>query len=747
MDKLNPQITPQLVREHGLTQKEYRRIVKLIGREPNFTELGIFSVMWSEHCSYKSSRPHLSSLPTTGPRVIHGPGENAGVVDIGDGQAAVFKIESHNHPSYIEPRQGAATGVGGILRDIFTMGARPVALLNSLRFGDMAEPRARYLLNGVVDGISSYGNCMGVPTVGGEISFDPCYNGNILVNVFCLGIVDTDKIFLGQASGEGNAVIYVGSKTGRDGIHGASLLASSGFDDATEAKRPRVQVGDPFTEKLLLESCLEIFRHDWVVGVQDMGAAGLTSSSFEMASRAGMGIDIDLSKVPLREEGMTPYEILLSESQERMLFVVKKGREQEALDIFRKWDLSAAVIGQVVAGKNARLSFAGEEVVNIPVDAVVEGGLACHRPVSQPEYLDEVNFLDLDELPVPARGEDALKKLLASPVIASKESVYEQYDHMVRLDTLVLPGSDAAVIRIKNTPKALSIAVDCNSRYCYLDPYLGTQIAVAECCRNVVCSGAEPIGVTNCLNFGNPENPEIMWQFEQATLGLGDFCRYFEIPVVSGNVSLYNETYGEAIFPTPIIAVVGLMRDHTRRCTQWFKNQGDLIGLLGVTREELGGTEYLKTQSGLTKGKPPQLDCAIEKNIQKLCLDLVQKGLIASAHDCSEGGLAVAVIESCISGSENPLGAAINLESDMRADALMFGETQSRVVVSFSPEDEKAVIKLAEQSGSDFSVIGKVGGDHLRVTINKAEFIKDDIRILRDIWKGALAGYAGRQVS
>jgi phosphoribosylformylglycinamidine synthase II len=745
MDKLNQiPITPQLVEEHGLTSEEYERILELIGREPNFTELGIFSVMWSEHCSYKSSRPHLKTLPTTGPRVIQGPGENAGVMDIGDGQAAVFKIESHNHPSFVEPHQGAATGVGGILRDIFTMGARPIALLDSLRFGDMSDARTRYLLNGVVDGISHYGNCMGVPTVGGEICFDSCYNGNILVNVFCLGIADADKIFLGTASGVGNKVIYVGSKTGRDGIHGASLLASSGFDDSTEEKRPRVQVGDPFMEKLLLESCLEIMKHDWVVGVQDMGAAGLTSSSFEMASRAGMGIEMDLSKVPQREEGMTPYEMLLSESQERMLFVVQKGHEQEALDIFHRWDLSAAVIGEVVEGKNARLSFEGDVVVDVPVDAVVEGGLACDRPISRPDYIDEVNTLDLNDIVIPDRGDEALKKLLGSLTISSKESVYEQYDHMVRLNTLVMPGSDAAVMRIKDTEKALSIAVDCNSRYCYLDPYVGAQIAVAECCRNIVCSGAEPIGITNCLNFGNPEKPEIMWQFEQAVKGLGDLCRKFDIPVVSGNVSLYNETYNEAIFPTPTIAVVGLMKDHSKRCTQWFKNSGDLIGLLGVTHEELGGSEYLNTLFNLTKGKPPQLDSEKEKKVQQLCLELIENSLLASAHDCSEGGLAVSIAESCMTGPENALGAVIDLESEIRNDALMFGESQSRIVISFSPENKEAVTKLAEQSGIDFSVIGKVGGNNFQANINNTEFMNEDIHVLRDVWKGALGEYAGQ---
>lgn len=595
-------ITEDVIAEHGLSQDEYKRIVSLLGREPNMVELGVFSVMWSEHCSYKSSKPHLMTLPTEGPRVVQGPGENAGAVDIGDGQSAVFKIESHNHPSFIEPHQGAATGVGGILRDVFTMGARPIALLDSLRFGAPEDARTRYLLTGVVDGISSYGNCIGVPTVGGDIYFDACYNGNILVNVFCLGIAQTDRIFLGKASGAGNALIYVGSKTGKDGIHGASM-ASAEFDDATEEKRPTVQVGDPFTEKLLLEACLEIMKEDWVVGVQDMGAAGLTSSSFEMAERAGMGIELDLSKVPLREDGMTAYDILLSESQERMLFVVEQGHEEDALELFRKWDLDTAVIGRVVEGGNMVATYNGKEEVNLSVDVVVNGSQLVERPTTRPAYLSEVDKLELG--PDPKSGNESLEQLLECLTIASKRFVWEQYDHMVRINTLVLPGSDAAVLRVPGTNKALAISVDCNSRYCYLDPFIGGQIAVAECCRNLVCSGAEPIGVSNCLNFGNPENPEIMWQFEQAVRGLGDLCRYFDIPVVSGNVSLYNETKGEAIFPTPTIAAVGLIEDQTRHMTQWFKKEGHKVGLLGLTMEELGGSEYIRMTSGECRGKPP----------------------------------------------------------------------------------------------------------------------------------------------
>ena len=739
-----PEITPEIVREHGLTVQEFRRITDLIDRTPNMTELGIFSVMWSEHCSYKSSRPYLRKLPVEGPKVLQGPGENAGVIDIGDGLAVVFKIESHNHPSFIEPRQGAATGVGGIMRDIFTMGARPIALMNSLRFGDLEEPRTRFLLNGVVDGIASYGNCTGVPTVGGEIYFDSCYNGNILVNAFCLGLVKTDRIFLAGAGGVGNQILYVGSKTGRDGIHGASLLASSEFDETTEDKRPTVQVGDPFTEKLLIEACLELFEFDWVMGVQDMGAAGLTSSSFEMAHRAKTGVFMDLSKVPLREEGMIPYEILLSESQERMLFVIEPGHENEAFAILDKWGLDGAIIGEVIEESCVRIQFDGKEVVNLPVFPVVDGALDLKREVKHPEYLDQVAHIDLTELPDFSRGDTALKKLLACPNIASKEWVFEQYDHMVRLNTLILPGSDAAVLRIKGTQKAVAISVDCNSRYCYLDPYEGAAIAVAEACRNVVCSGAKPIGLSNCLNFGNPEKPEIMWQFQQAVEGMGDACRFFDIPVVSGNVSLYNETKGEAIYPTPTIAVVGLIEDQNRIMTQGFKKSGDQIALIGFTMEELGGTEYLKIMFDRSEGKPPVLDRKHEKQVQDFCWELIQKGFISSAHDCSEGGLAIAVAESCFSYGGQTLGATLTLESTLRNDTLFFGETQSRIIISFPEERINEIEDLAMTFPVDFSLIGKVGGSHFTVTVNEEEVIKQEINILKEIWKTSLGSYAGQ---
>ena len=735
-------ITPDMVRQHGLTLEEFNRIEDLLGRELNFTELGIFSVMWSEHCSYKSSRYYLKKLPTTGPRVLQGPGENAGVVDIGDGVAAVFKIESHNHPSFIEPRQGAATGVGGILRDIFTMGARPIALMNSLRFGASDHSRTRFLVNGVIDGISNYGNCTGVPTVGGEIYFDPCYNGNILVNVFCLGLIQSDKIFLGNASGVGNPVIYFGSKTGRDGIHGASM-ASSEFDESSEEKRPTVQVGDPFAEKLLIEACLELMKEDWVVGIQDMGAAGLTCSTFEMAGRAGTGIDLELSKVPMREVGMTPYETLLSESQERMLVVVSKGMEQNALALFDKWDLDAAVVGEVTDTPMVRIFDNGNPVVNLPVELVVDGALDLKRPTKKPEYLKEVDHVNLGLISEPERGEEILKKLLSSPNIASKRWVYEQYDHMVRLNTLGLPGSDAAVLRVKGSQKALALSVDCNSRYCYLDPFQGAQIAVAECVRNIACSGGDPIGLTNCLNFGNPENPEIMWQFEQAVSGMGEACKFFDIPVVSGNVSLYNETSGEAIYPTPTVAVVGLLEDRSFHTTQWFKEDGDLVALIGLTMEEFGGSEYLKIMCDRVEGKPPHLDLRLAQSVNKLCLELIREKILASAHDCSEGGLAVALAESCMSNPLAAKGATLDIDSTVRNDAFLFGESQSRILISFSAKNRLVVEAKAKAMEVPFAIIGKVGGDSLIVDINGKEFIREEVSHLKELWFGALETYVG----
>ncbi len=726
-------ITDEMIKSHGLTSEEYGNILKILGREPNLLELGIFSVMWSEHCSYKSSRAHLKNFPTEGPHVLQGPGENAGVIDIGDGLAVAFKMESHNHPSFIEPYQGAATGVGGIMRDVFTMGARPVANLNSLRFGNLDLPKHKFLLKGVAAGIAGYGNCMGVPTIGGETYFDDCYNGNILVNAFTLGVVKSDKIFLGFASGVGNPVIYVGSKTGRDGIHGATM-ASEEFSEGSEEKRPTVQVGDPFTEKLLLEACLELMKTDYIVGIQDMGAAGLTSSSFEMASRAGTGIEMNLDNVPRREEGMTPYEIMLSESQERMLMVVKQGCEAKVKEIFDKWDLDCAVVGKVTDDGIMRLKEHGVSVAELPIEPLAEGAPLYHRPFSRPDSMDELNRLDLSEVKIPTDLGRVLLHLLDSPNIGSRRWIYEQYDHMVRTDSVVLPGSDAAVIRLKGTKKGVAMTVNCNSRYCYLDPHLGGMIAVAENARNLVCSGAKPMAVTDCLNFGNPEKPEIMWQFAEAVKGISDACRAFETPVVSGNVSLYNETKGEAIYPTPSVAMVGLLEDVDLHCTQYFKNSGDVIVLLGKNREDLGGSEYLKLVHNLVKGNPPLLDLELEKSVQKTCFEAIGMGIVESAHDCAEGGLAVALAEGCISGEER-IGASIELDdSGIRRDALLFGESQSRIVLTVNKANVDKLEEVACKNGTPLEVIGEVGGDYLLID----DLIQAGIDELHDAWHNAL---------
>ncbi len=728
------QITKDTISQHGLTDEEYQRIVKALDREPNLLELGIFSVMWSEHCSYKSSKIHLKNFPTTGKHVLQGPGENAGIVDIGDGMAVAFKMESHNHPSYIEPYQGAATGVGGILRDVFTMGARPIASLNSLRFGSFDHPKTRYLLNGVVAGIAGYGNCMGVPTVGGEVYFHESYNGNCLVNAMTVGIMESSRIFKGIAKGVGNSVMYVGSKTGRDGIHGATM-ASDVFGEGGEERRPTVQVGDPFTEKLLLEACLEVFKTDYIAGIQDMGAAGLTSSSVEMASRAGTGIDLDVSLVPRREEGMTAYEVMLSESQERMLMVVKKGCEDKVKEIFHKWDLEAVVIGIVTDSGFLRITEGSDVFAALPVKPLTDDAPKYKRPVKRPDWQDDIQKLDLKNIPESKNFNEVLLKLLSSPNIASKEWVYRQYDHMVRTDTVVLPGSDAAVIRIKGTKKALAMTVDCNSRYCYLDPFTGGAIAVAEAARNLVCSGAKPIALTDCLNFGNPERPEIMWQFEQAVLGISEACKKFSIPVIGGNVSLYNETSGNSIYPTPTIGMVGLIEDISLHASQWFKSEGDVIILLGETKEELGGSEYLKVIYKLDKGRPPHLDLDFEARVQEACLSAIHSGIIKSAHDCSEGGLAVALTECCISSKNTAIGAGITLPAHtMRRDALLFGESQSRIVVSLAQEDVSKFMSIADKHIVPAIVIGKVGGDRLKVN----GLIDVSVDELKTAWKGSI---------
>ncbi len=731
-------ITKDLIAQHNLTDDEYKKIVEILGREPNLTELGMFSVMWSEHCSYKSSRVHLKKLPTTGPRVVQGPGENAGAVDIGDGLCVVFKMESHNHPSFIEPYQGAATGVGGILRDIFTMGARPIALLDSLRFGGLDTPKNRHLMKGVVAGIAGYGNCMGVPTVGGEVVFNDIYSLNPLVNVFCLGLAHKDKIFRGTAAGVGNPVIYFGSKTGRDGIHGATM-ASDSFDDQSEQKRPTVQVGDPFTEKLLLEACLELMANDLLVGIQDMGAAGLTSSSCEMASRAGNGIELDLTNVPRREPGMTPYELMLSESQERMLMVAKAGKEEECVRICKKWDLDVAVIGRVTGDGMLRVKDQGQVVAEIPAKALADEGPRYERPYSPPAYQDMLTNLNYDAIPDVKDANAALLALLESPTLASKRWVYEQYDHMVRTNTIVRPGSDAAVVRIKGTNKAVAMTVDCNSRYCLLHPYEGARIAVAEAARNLVCSGAEPIGLTDCLNFGNPERPDIMWQFVLAIEGLKDACEHFTIPIVSGNVSFYNETNGLSIYPTPMLGMVGLIEQADRAMTQWFKEEGDDVILLGTSREDLGGTEYLKVLHAREQGSPPYLNMDAEKAVQDCVLALIRERLIHSAHDCSDGGLAVALAESCVSAPDRMAGAMIRLSAGrIRNDALLFGESQSRVVVSASPALRPRILEQAAQLGVPADVIGTVSGDRLVVHVGTEGVIDLPVAALHDRWAFSL---------
>jgi phosphoribosylformylglycinamidine synthase len=739
-----------LLEQHGLTADEYQRILDTLGREPTLTELGIFSVMWSEHCSYKSSRVHIKTLPTTGRRVLQGPGENAGAVDIGDGLAAVFKIESHNHPSFIEPYQGAATGVGGIIRDIFTMGARPVALLNSLRFGALDDPLVRRTMAGVVAGIAGYGNSIGIPTVGGEIGFHPSYAGNPLVNVFCLGIARADEIIKGVASGLGNPVYYVGAKTGRDGIHGATM-ASAEFDEKLEEKRPAVQVGDPFMEKLLLEACLEVMKTDALVGIQDMGAAGLTCSTCEMGSRGGAGVEIDVSLVPQRETGMTPYEIMLSESQERMLLVVKKGREAEVERIFEKWDLHAVHIGHVTGDALMRVKDHGTLVAEIPNSALTDEAPLYRRPFAEPEYLQEAQRIPFESLAPPRPAPEVLKTLLASPNIASKRWVFRQYDHMVRTNTLVVPGMGAGVIRVKGTDRALALSVDCNSRYVYLDPYLGAQHAVAEAARNVACAGGQPIGATNCLNFGNPQRPDIMWQFARAVAGMGDACRQLDIPITGGNVSLYNETDGSGVLPTPVLGVVGLVEHADRVVRRPFRQDGDAVVLLGGGRRELGGSEYLFELHGLVRGTPPALDLGQEAALQTLLVALADQRLMVSAHDLAEGGVAVALAECCFdsgTGAEVRIPSATDDAAESPADArwpaafadvlALFGESASRVIVSAAPEQVDALLARARGAGVPAAIIGRTGGDRVRLSIDD-RLVIDELRDeLAQIWEHAI---------
>ena len=714
----------------GLSDEEFAMVEKILGRLPNYTETGLFSVMWSEHCSYKNSKPILRKFPITGEKVLQGPGEGAGIVDIGDNQAVVFKIESHNHPSAIEPYQGAATGVGGIIRDVFSMGARPIAMLNSLRFGELDNDRVKYLFKEVVAGIAGYGNCIGIPTVGGEIQFDPSYEGNPLVNAMCVGLIDHKDIKKGQAHGVGNTVMYVGAKTGRDGIHGATF-ASEELSESSEEKRPAVQVGDPFMEKLLLEACLELIQNDALVGIQDMGAAGLTSSSAEMASKAGSGIKMNLDLVPQRETGMTAYEMMLSESQERMLIVVTKGREQEIVDLFTKYDLEAVAVGEVTDDKNLTLTHQGEIVAEVPVDALAEEAPIYHKPSAEPEYFRFYQSMAL-ETPAIKDYKETLLALLQQPTISSKEWVYDQYDYMVRTNTVVSPGSDAAVVRVRGTNKALAMTTDCNSRYIYLDPETGGKIAVAEAARNIICSGGEPLAITDCLNFGNPEKPEIFWQLEKAADGMSEACRSLSTPVIGGNVSLYNETNGEAIYPTPVVGMVGLVHDLQHITTQTFKNESDLIYMVGEAKGEFGGSELQKMVEGKIFGPAPALDLIVEQKRQAQILEAIQAGHVTSAHDLSEGGLAVALAESLF-GSKN-LGAKVQLSGELVSE--LFCETQSRFLLSVSPENQTAFESIVE----DATLIGEVTDDSRLVVTDESHNLvfEANVEELQSAWKGAI---------
>jgi phosphoribosylformylglycinamidine synthase II len=725
-------VTAEVADEHGLTRGEWAKILEVLGRPPTIEELGIFAVMWSEHCSYKSSRAFLRQLPTTGPHVLQGPGENAGAVDIGGGLAAVFKIESHNHPSFIEPFQGAATGVGGILRDVFTMGARPVANLDALRFGRIDHPRTPFLVKGVVGGIGHYGNCIGVPTVGGDVYFDRGYDDNILVNAFTLGIAPRDRIFRAKAAGAGNPVIYLGARTGRDGIHGASLLASAAFDATSGEKRPAVQVGDPFTEKLLLEACLALMQTDDVVAIQDMGAAGLTSSSLEMAGRGGMGMVLELDAVPLREEGMTPYEILLSESQERMVLVVRAGREDAVRELFARWDLEAVVVGRLTDDGIFHARWRGEEVCALPVAALTDAAPVYRRPAEEPARLEELQRFDPADVPEPSDYGEALLTLLESPNLCSREWVYRQYDQLVGGQTVVRPGGDAAVVRVEGTPAGLALSVDCNSRYCLLDPYLGALLAVVETARNLVAVGARPLAVSDCLNYGNPERPEVMWEFQQGIQGIRDACLALGTPVVSGNVSFYNETEGRNIPPTPMIAMVGLLDNVEAHVTPWWKAEGDVVVLLGRTREELGASEYLAVIHGRVRGAPPWIDLEAEKRLHRLCLVAAHERLLRSLHDVGEGGLAVALAECSFGGPA--LGVRAGLEAGTRLDALLFGESQSRMVASVRRKHLGRFRDLARREDVPLTVIGEVRGRSIVI----GEAIDVPVEPARERWRRAL---------
>jgi phosphoribosylformylglycinamidine synthase II len=759
-----PTITPEVLRDHGISAEEYDRVLKSLGREPTFTELGIFSVMWSEHCSYKSSRVHLKRLPTHSRRVVQGPGENAGIIDIGDGWACAFKIESHNHPSFIEPFQGAATGVGGILRDIFTMGARPVAIMDSLRFGPITQPtlspndgdkggappidlatlhKNHSVMEGVVSGVASYGNCFGVPNVGGEVKFESCYSGNPLVNAFALGLVRRDQIFYAKAAGEGNPVIYVGSKTGRDGIHGATM-ASEEFSEESEAKRPNVQVGDPFLEKLLLEACLEAMQTGAVVGIQDMGAAGLTCSTCEMGGRGGVGLEIELDLVPQRETGMTPYEIMLSESQERMLLVAEKGREDEVFRVFQKWGLDAVTIGRVINQPAMRVLEHGKVVAEIPNAALTDDAPLYHRPLERWEPPVPRDIPANVALGRKAEFTDDLKRLLASPNICSKRWVFQQYDSMVQTNTVEGPGGEGGVIRIKGTGRGLAMALDGNSRWCYLDPKLGAMHAVAESARNVACTGATPVAATNCLNFGNPEKPHIMWQFSQIVDGISKACEELETPITGGNVSFYNETLGEGVYPTPVIGVVGIMDDVHKAVGPNFREPGRALlvirgsepGDASDVEAEFGSSEYAKELLGEIWGFPPSLELEKEAALQKAVVEMIGAGLLESAKDCSEGGLAVALAEC---GFAHGIGAKVDLGSQgLVPEFVLFGEDASRVLISCDPQNVGRIQQVAGKFGLSAEPIGDTILEKLEIGVAGMTVATASVAELREAWAGAL---------
>jgi phosphoribosylformylglycinamidine synthase subunit PurL len=724
----------KIYKQFGVSDSEYGLICDFLGRKPNYTEIGVFSVMWSEHCAYKNSKPLLRRFPTTGPRVLMGPGEGAGIVDIGDNQAVVFKIESHNHPSAVEPYQGAATGVGGIIRDIFSMGARPVALLNSLRFGKLDSERARYLFSHVVSGIAGYGNCIGIPTVAGEVMFDEAYEGNPLVNAMCVGLIDHDKIQRGVAKGVGNPVFYVGPATGRDGIHGATF-ASEDLTAESEAKRSAVQVGDPFMEKLVMEATLELIDSGIVLGIQDMGAAGLTCSSAEMASKAGNGMELYLDEVPQREEGMTAYEMMLSESQERMLFVTEPQHEAQAKAIFERWGLHCAKVGKVTDDGRLRLFHQGEQVADMPVKALVDDCPIYHKPSQVPEYYLKNGSIETNLYEQVLDLTGALKKVLGSPSLASKEWVYSQYDYQVRTSTAVVPGSDAAVVTIRGTRKALAMTTDCNGRYVYLDPEVGGRIAVAEAARNIVCSGGEPLAITDNLNFGSPEKPEVFWQMEQAVDGMAEACRQLDTPVIGGNVSLYNENVKGAIYPTPVVGMVGLVHDVDHITTQAFKAEGDVIFLLGVTKAEIGGSEFQYAVFNITEGRPPEIDLATERLVQGAVLGAIQQGLVASAHDLSEGGLAAALAEACF---DRGLGAQVEWTPNLRPDLALFSESQSRILLSSKPERADELANWLSEQGVPVQRLGKVGGDRLTIRVAGNTAIDAAVAELREEWRNAI---------